>query len=393
VTVTDTSSNTANKGYTLFVEALPLTITSPLSLPPNAYEGVAYPPIQFTASGGSGTGYTWSVNTYGVLPGLTMSSTGLLSGTPNGGFGPLPITVTVEDSVGDTATATYSVTFSRLTPLLITLPSSLPNADLNMGYSVGFGASGGTPPYTWSASGLPTGLNIGSSTGVLSGTPTVAGVFAVTVTVTDSFGYPISVIYSLTVVSPSLTIMATPPTLTIVQGQSGHTTLTFTPSGGYSETLLLSCAGLPANTQCVFELNGAPPPIASVTVGNNEPVNVVLTIETDVQAKTTFQSASAPTSPGRGAILTAIAFWCPGSLLGLIALRRKRKLFTKSPGVFGLCVVVLLVGAMAGLAGCISGGGFGAYVTPVGTSTVTVVATPSSGSPQTVSIALTITQQ
>jgi hypothetical protein len=119
---------------------------------------------------------------------------------------------------------------------------------------------------------------------------------------------------------------------------------------------------------------------------------VVLAISTDVigiQART----QSAPASPRRSAILTAIAFWCPGSLLGLIALRRKRKLFTKNPRSFGLCVVVLLAGALAGLAGCISGGGFGAYVTPAGTSTVTVVATPASGSPQTVSIVLTIVQQ
>jgi hypothetical protein len=54
---------------------------------------------------------------------------------------------------------------------------------------------------------------------------------------------------------------------------------------------------------------------------------------------------------------------------------------------------VLLIGTLAGLAGCISGGGFGAYVTPVGSSTVTVVVTPSSGSPQTVNVGVTITQQ
>ncbi|HSV66307.1 MAG TPA: S8 family peptidase [Mycobacteriales bacterium] len=42
-------------------------------------------------------------------------------------------------------------------------------------------ASDGTPPYTWSASGLPTGLSINSS-GLISGTPSAAGTFNVTVT-------------------------------------------------------------------------------------------------------------------------------------------------------------------------------------------------------------------
>ncbi|HEY1625799.1 MAG TPA: cellulose binding domain-containing protein, partial [Streptosporangiaceae bacterium] len=41
---------------------------------------------------------------------------------------------------------------------------------------------------TYSASGLPAGLSIGSSTGLISGTPTTAGTSSVTVTVTDGTG-------------------------------------------------------------------------------------------------------------------------------------------------------------------------------------------------------------
>ena len=42
--------------------------------------------------------------------------------------------------------------------------------------------------YTWSASGLPAGLAIGSTTGTVSGTPTTAGTFTVTVTATSAAG-------------------------------------------------------------------------------------------------------------------------------------------------------------------------------------------------------------
>jgi len=273
----------------------------------------------------------------------------------------------------------------------------LPPGTLNVAYpnnaSTTITASGGSGVYTWSATGLPAGLSINANSGTISGTPTAdaGSPYSVTVTVEDSTGSKANKNYSITVALPSVTVSANPSSLTIVQAQSGETTITFTPVGGYNGPVTLSCSGLPANTVCVFTLSGTS--ISSYTFpGNNQPVVVLLTIQTDATGALA-RTESTPTPLRPGAILTAIAFWCPGSLLGLIALRRKRKLFTKNPGSFGLCLCVLLIGALAGLAGCISGGGFGTYVTPAGSSTVTVVATPGAGSPQTVNIGLTITQQ
>jgi hypothetical protein len=53
--------------------------------------------------------------------------------------------------------------------------------------SLQLSASGGTPPFTWTATGLPTGLSI-SGTGLISGTPSAAGTFSVTATARDTTG-------------------------------------------------------------------------------------------------------------------------------------------------------------------------------------------------------------
>jgi subtilisin family serine protease len=60
-------------------------------------------------------------------------------------------------------------------------------------------ATGGTPPYTWSATGLPPGISIGSTTGTISGTPTTAGTFTTTVTATDTVGASGSAPFTFTI--------------------------------------------------------------------------------------------------------------------------------------------------------------------------------------------------
>jgi hypothetical protein len=72
-------------------------------------------------------------------------------------------------------------------PLTVTT-TSLPNGTVGTAYSGAVSASGGTTPYTYSASNLPSGLAINSSTGAITGTPpsNSVGTAAVTVTVTDS---------------------------------------------------------------------------------------------------------------------------------------------------------------------------------------------------------------
>src|SRR5260221_1346750 len=73
--------------------------------------------------------------------------------------------------------------------------TSLPSALLGAAYSTTLRSSGGTGAVTWSVSSgsLPAGLTLNAATGVISGTPAIAGNTAFTVTVTDSATPPATV--------------------------------------------------------------------------------------------------------------------------------------------------------------------------------------------------------
>ncbi len=64
--------------------------------------------------------------------------------------------------------------------------------------SLQLSASGGTAPYTWTGSGLPTGLSL-STSGLISGTPTTAGTYTVSVTAKDSTGLTGSASFTWTI--------------------------------------------------------------------------------------------------------------------------------------------------------------------------------------------------
>jgi hypothetical protein len=158
---------------------------------PSGTTAAAYPAFSFTVMSGGLAPYSWS-ETGALPPGLSLSPSGQLSGTPTSA-GSYPIVVTVTDSSNPPRSATTPVSLAIAdSPILISMAPVPPAGTANCTYAgFEFAASGGSPGYTWTltAGHLPAGLTL-SPNGSLSGTPTSTGPYAFTVTATDSAQTP-----------------------------------------------------------------------------------------------------------------------------------------------------------------------------------------------------------
>jgi hypothetical protein len=180
----------------------PLVITT--GTPLNGTVGTVFS-RQLRAEGGTPP-YTWSMNGAPPAPGLTLSSAGLISGTPTASgvttrtyrvtdttnqSSPKDLTIAIEEAASTVSGAGIaSITAGIQTSPTIT-PFTLPNGTVNVAYpTIQLAATGGVPPYTWSVSpALPNGLFLNLfGPGIISGTPLNAshGSTIYTVTVMDS---------------------------------------------------------------------------------------------------------------------------------------------------------------------------------------------------------------
>jgi hypothetical protein len=194
--------------YTLTPVCPALTVSADTASPLGLVEDTAMStPVTFTASGGIGA-YNWSI--VGTLPaGLALNNavtanTATITGTPTA-VGSSTFTVRATDSIGCPKDLSYTIVVAC--PVLTVSPAALgPFTQYAPTSGPTMSVAGGRSPYSWSATGLPTGLSM-SSGGVISGNPTAApGAYNANVTVTDKDGCTGSRAYTITISCPAVSI-------------------------------------------------------------------------------------------------------------------------------------------------------------------------------------------
>lgn len=267
-TYTGTNGSGSSSPATVSVTVSAPNIVYVPSAPTHAMAGAAYSRSVANASGGAAP-YTYAV-TAGTLPaGLTLAANGVISGTATA-QGTFAIQVTATDS--STGTGPFASTPANITlvvdaPSINITPTTLTSGTVNSAYSQTVTAVGGTAPYTYSTSStLPVGITL-SPGGTLSGTPTQAGTFSITIKANDSttgpsVPYSGSRAYTLTIAAPTIVVLpATLPNATVGTGYSQS----LSASGGTAPYSFSAGAGLPTGLTLAANgtLSGTP-----TTAGN-----------------------------------------------------------------------------------------------------------------------------
>jgi hypothetical protein len=222
IIVRDSMATEITKSFSLKVVEELLTV--PLTLPVYTIgDAVA---AQLSATGGTPP-YIWSAT--GIPSGLSVSQSGAITGTIIE-VGDWSMRALCTDSDGATATRIVRIISADMSnPPLITTGALVP-AVVGRSYTQKLSATGGSPPYAWSATGLPAGMYVESS-GRIMGTSSKTGDFNIHVVCTDSANATAEADYILSSSSDMLILTDNIPDMRV---NRAITEVQFTKSGGNS---------------------------------------------------------------------------------------------------------------------------------------------------------------
>jgi hypothetical protein len=144
----------------------------------------------------------------GLPTGLSVSSsTGLVSGTPSAS-GTFAVSLSAKNATG-TGTATLNLTVNAVVSAPVITSATNAAGTVNKAFSYQITAN--NSPTSYGATGLPAGLSVNSSTGLISGTPVSSGTFNVGLSATNNAGTGTATL-SLTIGSAGDTTPPTAPT-------------------------------------------------------------------------------------------------------------------------------------------------------------------------------------
>lgn len=207
----DSASRVGQKSITINVS--PATLTILTSSLPAITQGLTFNQ-SLTAAGGVPP-YAWSIAAGALPAGLNITG-GAITGTPTES-GNFSFTLQVADSQSHVAQKAFSLTVLATTLSVEVAPSL--EAFMGLAFNYQPTATGGATPYNWSVTSgaLPAGLSINPSTGAITGTPTVVGIFNAEITVRDQAGNSAAANTEFNVGNP-----ATLPLITSVKYKPGR---------------------------------------------------------------------------------------------------------------------------------------------------------------------------
>ena len=226
---TSGTATPVTQAFTLTVGCQAITVTPAGALPDGSIN-TSYSQA-FAATGGTAP-HTFAISAGAPPPPLTLSPTGVLSGTPTQA-GTFTFTVTATDALACSGSVSATLTISC--PVITVTPTTVPDAMATVPYGpVTFSQTGAGAPVTWSISSgtPPAGITISPTTGVLSGTASAPGTFTFIVTAATAAGCTGSVSITLTVqtgpnqapsftVGPNQTVLEDGPAQTVAGWATG----------------------------------------------------------------------------------------------------------------------------------------------------------------------------